>query len=85
MCTRGGADPFIPKGSGAMKVPGLKKLRVANVLLELLIKDEGYSQLDTEQTHTVLTQIQECITGAIRKTEDEARADCDGSCGPPTI
>ena len=70
MCKKGGAKPYIPKGSGAMKVPGLKHLRRANVLLELLIKDEGYSQLDTEQTHTVLSQVQECITAAVWKIED---------------
>ena len=76
MCKNGGASkPYIPKGAGSMKIPGLKKLQAANVLLELLIRDDGHSHLNCDETRTVLSEIQYLINKALRKIEPCAGSD----------
>jgi hypothetical protein len=80
-----GAKPFIP--SRVKRIPGSKHLKRANDLLELLVKDDGYTHLDRDQTHNLLCLVQFCISKAERKIDQslaEPHVPDDGKVTTPT-
>jgi hypothetical protein len=57
-----GAKPYVP--ARANRIPGIAKIREAKDLLELLLIDDGYTQLTLDQARNLFGLVHDCIDQA---------------------